>query len=197
MLLKNAVLAALVAVVALPAATAHAATWEIDPAHSTVGFVVKHLIIAKVRGHFSEFSGTVVIDEKDASKSRVDVKVNPASIDTDNAKRDAHLRSPDFFDVAKFKDMTFKSTKVEMNGGKIKITGNLTMHGVTKPVVLEGEGPSPEVKDPGGNPHIAFSASTTIKRADFGLTWNKAIEGGSVVGDDVKVELEIELKGKK
>lgn len=193
-MLKKLVLAALVAATALPA---QAATWEIDQAHSTVGFVVKHLVIAKVRGHFSGFSGTVVIDEKDASKSKVEVKIDPATIDTDNAKRDEHLKSPDFFDVAKFKDMTFKSTKVESSGGKIKITGDLTMHGVTKSVVLEGEGPSAEVKDPGGNPHIAFSAATTIKRADFGLTWNKAIEGGSVVGDDVKVELEIELKGKK
>ena len=194
-MLHRALFAALALALAAPA---QAATWTIDDAHSTVGFVVKHLIIAKVRGHFSKFSGTVVIDEKDITKSTVDVKIDPASIDTDNAKRDEHLRSAEFFDVAKFKDMAFKSTKIEkLAGGKLRMTGDLTMHGVTKPVVLEGEGPSAEVKDPGGNPHIAFSMATTIKRADFGLTWNKAIEGGSVVGDDVKLELEIELKGKK
>jgi len=193
-MLKKLALAAALALAAVPAS---AATWEIDAAHSSVGFTVKHLIIAKVHGNFKEFSGTVVIDDKDATKSSVNVTINPASIDTDNGKRDEHLKSPDFFDVAKFKDMTFKSTKVEAKDGKIKITGDLTMHGVTKSVVLEGEGPSAEVKDPGGNPHIAFSASTVVKRADFGLTWNKAIEGGSVVGEDVKVELDIELKGKK
>jgi polyisoprenoid-binding protein YceI len=180
------------------APAAHAATWEIDSAHSNVGFVVKHLVIAKVRGNFKSYSGTIVVDEKDPSKSKVDVKIDPASIDTDNGRRDDHLRSADFFDVAKFKDMAFKSTKVErLPDGKLKLTGDLTMHGVTKSVVLDAEGPSPELKDPGGNPHIAFSATTTIKRADFGLTWNKAIEGGGVVGDDVKVEIDLELFNKK
>jgi polyisoprenoid-binding protein YceI len=194
-MLNRALFAALALSLALPA---QAATWEVDNAHSTVGFVVKHLIIAKVRGHFSTFSGTVVIDDKDITKSKVDVKIDPASIDTDNGKRDEHLKSADFFDIAKFKDMTFKSTKIEkMGDGKLKMTGDLTMHGVTKSVVLEGEGPSAEVKDPGGNPHIAFSMATSIKRADFGLGWNKAIEGGGVVGEDVKLELEVELKGKK
>jgi polyisoprenoid-binding protein YceI len=189
---------AIAAVVASLATPARAATWDIDVAHSNVGFVVKHLVIAKVRGNFKSYSGKVVIDEKDPSKSSVEVKIDPASIDTDNAKRDDHLRSPDFFDVAKFKDLTFKSTKIEkLPDGKLKIAGNLTMHGVTKSVVLDAEGPSPELKDPGGNPHIAFSASTTIKRADFGLTWNKAIEGGSVVGEDVRIEIDIELFNKK
>lgn len=174
-----------------------AATWDIDTSHSNVGFMVKHLVIAKVRGNFKVFSGTVVLDEKDITKSKVEVNIVPASIDTDNEKRDTHLKSPDFFDVAKFKEMKFVSTKVEKAEGGLKVTGNLTMHGVTKPVVLEVEGPSAEIKDPGGNPHIAFSASTKIKRADFGLTWNKLVEGGSVVGDDIKIELDIELKGKR
>jgi polyisoprenoid-binding protein YceI len=177
---------------------ARAATWEIDSAHSNVGFIVKHLVIAKVRGHFTSYSGTIVIDEKDPTKSKVEVTIDPASVDTDNAKRDEHLRSADFFDVAKFKAMGFKSTKVERGpDGRLKITGDLSMHGVTKSVVLDAEGPSPELKDPGGNPHIAFSATTTIKRADFGLTWNKAIEGGSVVGEDVKIEIDLELFHKK
>ena len=140
----------------------------------------------------------VVVDDKDLSKSSVNVKIDPASIDTDNSKRDDHLKSEDFFNVAKFKEMTFVSTKVEKGAdGVLKITGDLTMHGVTRSVVLTGEGPSVEVKDPGGNAHVAFSASTSVKRADFGLTWNRAIEGGSVVGEDVKIELEVELFKKR
>lgn len=191
-------LSALVATLALLApSAASAATWDIDSAHSTVGFVVKHLVIAKVRGQFKAFSGTLVLDDKDITKSTVTVNIDPKSVDTDNETRDTHLKSPDFFDVATFKDMKFVSTKVEKAEGGLKVTGNFTLHGVTRPVVLEVEGPSVEVKDPGGNPHVAFSAHTTIKRADFGLTWNKAIEGGSVVGDDVKIELEIELKNKR
>ena len=180
------------------ASPARAATWDIDPSHSTVSFIVKHLVIAKVRGNFKIFSGTVVVDDKDPARSSVKVTIDPASIDTDNGKRDEHLKSEDFFNVATFKDMAFTSTKVEKGpDGLLKITGDLTMHGVTKSVVLTGEGPSAEIKDPGGNPHVAFSASTTVKRADFGLTWNRAIEGGSVVGEDVKIELEIELFKKR
>jgi polyisoprenoid-binding protein YceI len=198
MLRSLALCSAIAVVAAALAAPAHAATWEIDTAHSNIGFVVKHLVIAKVRGNFKKYAGTIVIDEKDPSKSKVDVIIDPASIDTDNSKRDDHLRSADFFDVAKWKDMGFKSTKVEkLADGKLKVTGDLTMHGVTKPVVLDVEGPSPELKDPGGRPHIAFSATTQVKRADFGLTWNAAIEGGSVVGDDVKIELDLELFNKK
>jgi polyisoprenoid-binding protein YceI len=189
--------ALVVATMALLSPAATAASWDIDSAHSTVGFVVKHLVIAKVRGQFKAFSGTLVLDDKDITKSTVTVSIDPASIDTDNETRDNHLKSADFFDVATFKDMKFVSTKVEKADGGLKVSGTLTLHGVTRPVVLMVEGPSAEVKDPGGNPHVAFSASTTIKRADFGLTWNKAIEGGSVVGDDVKIELELELKNKR
>jgi polyisoprenoid-binding protein YceI len=159
---------------------------------------VKHLVVAKVRGSFSTFSGTVTLDDKDITKSKVEVTIDPATVDTGNEKRDAHLKGGDFFDVATHKAWKFVSTKVEKGEGQtLKVTGDLTLHGVTKPVVLVVEGPSPEVKDPGGNPHVAFSATTTIKRADFGLTWNKAIEGGSVVGEDVKIELEIELYKKR
>lgn len=180
------------------AAEGRAATWDIDPNHSQVGFTVKHLVIAKVRGNFKTFSGTVVLDDKDITKSTVKVAIDAATVDTDNGARDKHLRSADFFDVEKHKEWTFTSTKVEKGeGSTLKVTGDLTLHGVTKPVVLLVEGPSPEIKDPGGNPHVAFSATTTIKRQDFGLTWNKAIEGGSVVGDDVKIELEIELFKKR
>jgi polyisoprenoid-binding protein YceI len=188
--------AALVAAaLALPA---QAATWEIDPTHSNVGFVVKHLVVAKVRGNFTTYKGSVVLDEKDLAKSSVDVTIDTASINTGNADRDNHLKGADFFDVKKFPAMTFKSTRVEKTGnGTFRVAGDLTMHGITKAVVLEGEGPSAEMKDPGGNPHVALSLSTMIKRSDFGLVWNKVIEGGSVVGEDVKIELDIELKGKK
>lgn len=195
-LARVSVLAALVLGLAAPGA--RAATWDIDPSHSQVGFVVKHLVVAKVRGSFSTFSGTVVLDDKDITKSRVEVTIDPATVDTGNEKRDAHLKGTDFFDVANHKAWRFVSTKVEKGEGQtLKITGDLTLRGVTKPVVLMVEGPSPEVKDPGGNPHVAFSATTTIRRADFGLTWNKAIEGGSVVGEDVKIELELELFKKR
>jgi polyisoprenoid-binding protein YceI len=194
-LLRFGLIAPVVVALSTPA---RAATWEIDTGHSSVGFVVKHLVIARVRGNFKSYAGTVVFDDKDPTKSSVEVRIDPASIDTDNARRDEHLRSADFFDVGKFKELTFKSSKVEkLPDGRLKITGNLTMHGVTKPVVLEAEGPSPELKDPGGNPHIAFSASTTLKRADFGLTWNQAIEGGSVVSEDVRIEIDVELFKKK
>jgi polyisoprenoid-binding protein YceI len=187
---------ALAAVLATPAA---AATWEIDTAHSSVGFVTKHLLISKVRGRFREWSGTVVLDDKDLAKSTVNVTIKAASIDTDNGQRDNHLKSADFFDVAKFPEITFKSTKVEKGTtpSTLKVTGDLTIHGVTKPVVLDVSGPSPEFKDPGGNPHVAFSATTKINRKDFGLNWNKAVEASPVAGEEVAIEIEIELKNKK
>lgn len=176
-----------------------AATWEIDTSHSQVGFVVRHLVVAKVRGDFNEWSGTVVLDDKDITKSTVDVKIKAASIDTGSADRDKHLRSPDFFDVEKFPEVLFKSSKVEVGAdkGTLKITGNLTLHGVTRSVVLDVSGPSPEFKDPGGRPHVAFSATTRINRRDYGLNWSKAVEAGPIAGEDVVIELEIELKNKK
>lgn len=195
-LARASVLAAFVLGLAAPGA--RAATWDIDPSHSQVGFVVKHLVVAKVRGSFSTFSGTVTLDDKDITKSKVEVTIDPATVDTGNEKRDAHLKGGDFFDVATHKAWKFVSTKVEKGEGQtLKVTGDLTLHGVTKPVVLMVEGPSPEMKDPNGKPHVALSATTTIKRQEFGLTWNRAIEGGSVVGDDVKIELEVELFKKR
>jgi len=137
----------------------------------------------------------VTIDDADITKSKVDVTIDAASIDTANAKRDEHLRSPDFFDVAKYPTLKFVSTKVAKAGeGRLKVTGNLTIHGVTKEVVLDVEGPSPAVKDPWGNTKSGASATTKINRKDFGLTWNKALEtGGMVVGEEVLITLEVEL----
>ena len=172
-----------------------AATWNIDPEHTNVGFKVKHLMVTNVKGLFEKFTGTVDLNEKDITKSKVDVSIDTKSINTNVVKRDEHLRSADFLDVAKYPAMTFTSKKVAKAGkGKLKVTGDLTLHGVTKEVVLDVEGPSAESKDPWGNIRKGASATARINRKDFGLNWNKALEtGGFVVGDDVLISLEIEM----
>jgi len=176
-------------------ALAFATAWNIDPEHSNVGFKVRHLMVSNVKGSFEKVSGTVDINDKDITKSKVDVTIETASINTNVAKRDEHLRSPDFFDVAKFPTMTFTSKKVVKAGkDKLKVTGDLTLHGVTKEVVLDVEGPAKESKDPWGNFRRGATANTKINRKDFGLTWNKALEtGGVAVGEEVFITLEIEL----
>jgi polyisoprenoid-binding protein YceI len=175
-------------------AFAQTSTWAIDPAHTHASFTVRHLVISNVRGEFGKTAGTLKLDEKDVTRSSVEATIDASTIQTREAKRDEHLRSPDFFDVAKYPTITFKSTKVEKKGeGKLAVTGDLTMHGVTRPVVLDVVGPTPEIKDPGGNTRRAFAASTEIDRKDFGLTWSKTVEAGPVVGDKVKIELEAEL----
>ena len=175
-----------------------ASTWEIDKAHSEVMFTARHLKFAKVRGNFRVWSGTAVIDEKDPSKSSVEVKFDIASIDTDNEMRDTHLKSADFFDVAKFPTATFKSTRLEkIKDGFVRVTGNLTIKDVTKPVTFQME-MSPEYKDPRGNPHIAFQdGKVTIVRQDYGLMWGKAVEGVGVVSDEIELDIGVELKNKK
>jgi polyisoprenoid-binding protein YceI len=172
-----------------------AATYNIDPAHSTIGFKVKHLMITNVKGVFEKFKGTVTIDEKDITKSKVDVTIEMASIDTNISKRDDHLRSPDFFDVAKFPTMTFVSTKVEKSGADgLKVTGNLTIKGVTRQVVLSVEGPTGEVTSPQGDVKRGASATATINRQDFGVSWSKKLDGGGlVVADDVYISIDTEL----
>jgi len=174
---------------------ASASTWIIDPEHSNVGFKVRHLMVSNVRGNFEKFTGTVDLNDKDITKSRVEVTIDTNSINTNVQKRDTHLRSPDFFDVAKYPAMTFMSTRVaKAGGGKLKVTGNLTLHGITKEVTLDVEGPTGESKDPWGNTRKGATATTRINRKDFGLTWNKALEtGGVVVGDDIAITLEIEM----
>ena len=178
-------------VLALPAA---ATTWHLDDAHSTVGFSVKHMMVTNQKGAFDKFNGTIELDDKDVTKSSVNVEIDVASINSKNAKRDEHLKSPEFFDAAKFPKLTFKSTKVEKAGAGFKVTGDLTMHGVTKPVVLDVAPLSDEYKDPWGGTHRGTSATAKVSRKDFGLTWNAALEkGGVVVGEDVSIELQIEL----
>ncbi|GFE60945.1 YceI family protein [Geobacter sp. AOG2] len=183
---------------ALPGLAA-ASSWTIDQDHSNVGFKVRHLMVSNVKGEFRSFNGTLEIDDKDVTKSKVAVNIETPSITTGVTKRDDHLKSPDFFDVAKYPTMTFVSKKVKKAGNdKLKVYGDLTLHGVTREVVLDVEGPTKAYKDPWGNIKRGVSATTKINRKDFGLTWNAAIEsGGVVVGDEVTIALEVELLQKK
>ena len=170
-----------------------ARTWKIDTSHSQVGFSVRHMMMLKVHGRFGKWDGSLHLDDADPTKSSVEVNVDVASIDTNEEKRDGHLRSADFFDAEKFPKMTFKSKQVkDAGGGKLDVTGDLTIHGVTKEVVLHathaGKG-----KDPWGNERVAFEGHTTINRNDFGLKWNQALEaGGVLVSEKVDITLEIQ-----
>jgi polyisoprenoid-binding protein YceI len=169
-----------------------AATWDLDPQHSSVAFAVRHMMISTVHGQFRTFSATATGDPAEPEKATIEATIDVASIDTGNEKRDTHLKSPDFFDVAQFPKMTFKSKTIEKAGAdKYKVTGDLTMHGVTKEVVLEVEGPSKPITM--GNTKAGAHATARIKRKDFGITWNKAMDGGGVVvGEDVDVTIEAE-----
>lgn len=180
-------------------ALASATIWNIDPDHSNIAFKVRHLMVSNVNGNFEKHTGVVDINDQDITKSKVQVTIDTASINTNVKKRDEHLRSGDFFDVAKYPTMTFVSRKVAKAGkDKLKVTGDLTLHGVTKEVILDVEGPSKESKDLYGNIRSGAEASTKINRKDFGLVWNKALEtGGVAVGEEVTINLEIEMiKGK-
>ena len=170
-------------------------TYEIDPAHSSAQFSIRHMMISNVRGGFSSVKGTVEYDAANPANSSVEVEIDANTIKTLDEARDGHLKSADFLDTEKHPTITFKSTKVEATGaGEVSVTGDLTVHGTTKPVVLKVEGPSQEGKDPWGNIRIGASATTKIKRSDFGLTWNAVLEaGGFMVGDDLKIELEVQM----
>jgi polyisoprenoid-binding protein YceI len=167
------------------------ATYKIDPAHSKAHFIVRHMMITNVRGGFNGLQGTVVYDPENASASSVDVTIDTKT-NTQEPDRDTHLKSADFLEVEKYPTITFKSKSVKKESDdELQVTGDLTIHGVTKPVVLKVEGPTPEGKDPWGNIRIGASATTKIKRSDFGLTYNAALEtGGILIGDEVKIELE-------
>ncbi|CAN5829814.1 YceI family protein [soil metagenome] len=169
-------------------------TWKIDPTHSSVEFAVRHLMITTVRGRFTGIQGTVVDDGSDPAKSAVEVVIDPATIDTREPQRDAHLRSADFFDVEKFPTLTFRSTGLDGRAGeRFKLSGELTIHGVTRPVVLDVESEG-QVKDAWGGLRSGFTATTRIKRSEFGLTWNQLLEAGGVtVSDDVKISLDVQL----
>ena len=183
-------LVTLFAASALAAGPIPAGKYSLDVAHSKVGFEIPHLVISTVEGRFDKFEGTIEVDAK-LEKSKVDVKIDVASIDTANKDRDDHLRSPDFFDVAKNANMTFVSKKISGTPEALKITGDLTIKGKTKSVVLDTKYLG-TVKDAYGNEKVAFNASTKINRKDFGLTWSKAVEVGPVVGDEVTLTLKIQ-----
>jgi len=178
----------------LPTMTA-ASTWRIDPEHTSIQFTVRHMMISNVKGVFHKFNGQFEIDDKDITNTRASAVINVASIDTGIEKRDEDLRSPKFFDVAKYPSMTFASKKIVRTGAnRFKVTGDLTIHGVTREVVLDMEGLETVVKDPWGNMRRGATLASMINRKDFGLTYNKLLEtGGVVVGDEVKINIEVEL----
>ena len=181
------------AVVALAVSPLQAARYDIDVAHSSIQFKVKHLGISTVTGRFKQFIGFISADEKNATKSKVEVTVDITSVDTQNEKRDEHLKSPDFFDAAKYPSARFVSKKVSpVQDGKFTVGGDLTLRGVTKPVTLDAvfEG---KAKDPWGAERAAFTATAVINRQDFGIKWNQVLDnGGVMVSDEVKLEFEIE-----
>ena len=183
------------AVICLIPLSATASDWSIDPDHSNIQFKIRHMMISDVKGTFGKVKGMIRIDEKDMSQSAVDVAIETDSLSTGVAKRDAHLKSNEFFDAAQYPALTFVSRKVTPNGtGQLKILGDLTIHGITREVVLDVEGPTIEIKDPMGNIRRGASATTKINRMDFGLNWNKPMEsGGMMIGDMVFINLEIEM----
>jgi polyisoprenoid-binding protein YceI len=176
-------------------AVLQAETWTIDPAHSNAQFSVRHMMVSTVRGEFTKVAGTIDLDEKDITKSKIEATIDAASINTRNEKRDGHLKSADFFDAANHPTITFKSTKIEKTGeGKLKATGDLTIRGVTKSVVLNVDELSPSFKDRQGNLHTGTSATTKIHRKDFGVSWNAALDsGGLMVGEEVSITIDVEL----
>lgn len=167
--------------------------WAIDSAHSSIGFTVRHMVVSRVRGRFTRWNGTIAMDERDPTGARVEISIEPASVDTGVEQRDNHLRSPDFFDVERHAAMTFRSTAIQKTGeGRYRVTGDLAMHGVTRPVSLEVEFAG-SARDPWGGIRAGFSARGSLDRRDFGLTYNQLLEaGGVLVGEKVDLDIEVE-----
>jgi polyisoprenoid-binding protein YceI len=195
---RIALAAGLAAALSLPAAAA-TSNWQIDPQHSSAQFSVRHMAISTVRGAFSKVTGTIVLDDKDITKSTVDVAIDVTTVDTREPNRDSDLRSDKFFDVAHYPTMTFKSKKVEqLAPGKLKVTGDLTIRGTTKEVVLDVDGPTAPIKDPWGFQRSAATATTKVNRQDFGVKWNATLDnGGVVVADDVSITIDVEMVKKE
>jgi polyisoprenoid-binding protein YceI len=191
---RIALTAGLAAVLSLPAGAA-TSEWKIDPQHTSAQFSVRHMAISTVRGAFSKVTGAILLDDSDITKSTVDVTIDVSTVDTREPDRDKDLRSDKFFDVAHYPSITFKSKRVQqVSTGKLKVTGDLTIHGTTKEVVLDVEGPTPPVKDPWGNVRVAVTATTKVNRQDFGVKWNATLDnGGVVVGDDVIITIDVEM----
>jgi polyisoprenoid-binding protein YceI len=191
-------LAFLLALFLAVSAAAQTSIWTIDPKHSTAQFTVRHLAISNVSGNFTNVTGTIDLNEKDITQSQVSAVIDVSSVDTRVSDRDKDLRSPNFFDVEKYPTIEFKSKRIVNSGGKLQVIGDLTMHGTTREVTLDVDGPTPELNDPWGNVRRGFSASTTLNRKDFGLTYNHALKTGeAVVGDNVKIQIDLELIKKK
>jgi len=168
-------------------------TYQIDSAHSSAQFSVRHMMISNVRGEFTKVSGTLTYDPANPASSMIDASIEVSSINTREAQRDAHLKSPDFFDAERFPLLSFHGREVAASDGELKVKGDLTMHGVTREIALHVEGPTPEQKDPWGNARIGATATAKLNRKDFGLNWNAALEaGGVLVGDEIKITLDIE-----
>jgi polyisoprenoid-binding protein YceI len=185
---RIAVTAGLAAALSLPAAAA-TTTWQIDPAHSSAQFAVKHLMISTVRGAFTSVNGSIQLDDKDITKSSVEVTIDVNSVDTRVPDRDKDLKSDHFFDAEHFPTITFKSKKVEqVSPSKLKITGDLTIRGATKEVVLDVDGPSAPIKDPWGNQRIGVNASSKVTRQDFGITY-----GPGMIGDEISITIDAEM----
>lgn len=191
----RSILAVAAAVLLAFPAMAAPSQWAFDSHHSSAQFAVKHLMISTVRGEFHGLSGIVNWDDKDITKSTVEVTIDTTTVDTREPDRDKDLKSANFFDVAQYPTITFKSKKIELAGAnKLKVTGDLTIHGVTKEVTLDVEGPTPPIKDPWGKQRTALNATTTINRQDFGVKWNKTMDGGGVVvSDSVNITIDAEL----
>lgn len=189
-----AAVAALVSFLTIPA-LAENPTWKIDSSHSSAQFSVRHMEISTVRGQFSKVSGTIIYDDVDISTSSVEVTIDTTTVDTREPNRDKDIRGADFLDVERFPTMSFKSTKVEkVSDGKLKVTGDLTIRGVSKSVILEVDGPSKPIKDPWGNLRMAASATTKINRQDFGVRWSHTLDnGGLVVSNEVAITLDVEM----
>jgi polyisoprenoid-binding protein YceI len=186
------------AVVLLASLTAFADTWNIDPAHSTAQFTVRHLGISNVTGSFTKVTGSVNLNDKDITQSQISATIDVSSIDTRVEIRDKDLRSPNFFDVEKYPTIEFKSKRIVSNGGKLQLIGDLTIHGTTHEVTLDVDGPTPEMTDPWGNSRRGISATTTINRKDFNLIYNNLLKSGeAVVGDNVKIQIDAEIVKKK
>jgi len=178
-----------------PQTTTATSTWNLDPVHSVAEFKVKHMMISNVKGQFTQMTGVLTHDENDITKSHVEANIDATSINTRDAQRDAHLKSADFFDAEQFPALTFRSKAVKRTGDdELAVTGDLTIHGVTREVVFKVEGPTAPGKDPWGNTRIGLSATTKINRKDYGLTWNAALEtGGILVGDDISITLDLQF----
>jgi len=179
-------------------AFAQTSNWNIDPNHSTAQFTVRHLAISNVSGNFTKVTGAVVLNEKDITQSQVSATIDVSSVDTRVEMRDKDLRSPNFFDVEKYPTIEFKSKRIANSGGKLQLIGDLTIHGTTREVTLDVDGPTPELNDPWGNVRRGFSATTAINRKEFGLVYNNLLKTGeAVVGDNVKIQIDVEIVKKK